>query len=409
MSTSYKNFQKGFGVIPKLTSESTLRGEFEVLATDGKLYYHDGATNSPMVTETQASQGTHRLKNKDLEANTVDFVDGTDTTKRFGVDISTATTGTATDLIFLQTANRQVRIPDADDTLVARNTTDTLTNKTIDGNNNTLINIPSGALPGNIATTNTVQTFTNKTIIAPVIATISNTGTLTLPTTTDTLVGRTTTDTLTNKTLVTPIINRINSDAGNNLVLNAPTGQTANIDINGVPIVTISATSATLAAAVALILTNNSKTVGLMASPTAAASYVITFPPDTPTANTALVFNGSNYVWSTAGGWVTGTATSLVNGGSIGISVTAGQQLFIVGGSGGAVTLSGTAFGISTPVDGAVVRIISNSSINTVALVNTDSALGTIVNGNPILYKYYAMDFQFSSSLSRWIEIGRNF
>jgi hypothetical protein len=45
------------------------------------------------------------------------------------------------------------------------------------------------------------QTLTNKTLTAPIIATIINTGTLTLPTATDTLVGRATTDTLTNKTI----------------------------------------------------------------------------------------------------------------------------------------------------------------------------------------------------------------
>jgi hypothetical protein len=51
-------------------------------------------------------------------------------------------------------------------------------------------------------TTNTgTQTLTNKTLTAPIIATISNTGTLTLPTSTDTLVGRATSDTLTNKTI----------------------------------------------------------------------------------------------------------------------------------------------------------------------------------------------------------------
>ena len=44
------------------------------------------------------------------------------------------------------------------------------------------------------------ETLTNKTLTAPVISTISNTGTVTLPTDTDTLVGRATTDTLTNKT-----------------------------------------------------------------------------------------------------------------------------------------------------------------------------------------------------------------
>jgi len=46
----------------------------------------------------------------------------------------------------------------------------------------------------------TTKTLTNKTLTSPVISTISNTGTITLPTSTDTLVGRATTDTLTNKT-----------------------------------------------------------------------------------------------------------------------------------------------------------------------------------------------------------------
>jgi hypothetical protein len=50
----------------------------------------------------------------------------------------------------------------------------------------------------------TAQTLTNKTLTTPIIATISNTGTLTLPTSTDTIVGRATTDTLTNKTLLSP-------------------------------------------------------------------------------------------------------------------------------------------------------------------------------------------------------------
>lgn len=60
----------------------------------------------------------------------------------------------------------------------------------------------SGTIGGsNIVTLSATQTLTNKTLTAPVISTISNTGTLTLPTSTDTLVGRATTDTLTNKTI----------------------------------------------------------------------------------------------------------------------------------------------------------------------------------------------------------------
>ena len=58
-----------------------------------------------------------------------------------------------------------------------------------------------------VPTISSTDTLTNKTLTAPVISTISNTGTVTLPTDTDTLVGRATTDTLTNKTLTSPIIN----------------------------------------------------------------------------------------------------------------------------------------------------------------------------------------------------------
>ena len=56
-----------------------------------------------------------------------------------------------------------------------------------------------------VSTTGT-QTLTNKTLTAPTIATITNGGTVTLPSGTDQLVGRATTDTLTNKTLTNPAL-----------------------------------------------------------------------------------------------------------------------------------------------------------------------------------------------------------
>ena len=59
---------------------------------------------------------------------------------------------------------------------------------------------------GTLSTLAGTETLTNKTLTTPIIASISNTGTLTLPTSTDTLVGRATTDTLTNKTLTNPTV-----------------------------------------------------------------------------------------------------------------------------------------------------------------------------------------------------------
>jgi len=60
---------------------------------------------------------------------------------------------------------------------------------------------------GEIVTTDETQTLSNKTLTTPTISSILNTGTLTLPTSTDTLVGRATNDTLTNKTLTSPSVN----------------------------------------------------------------------------------------------------------------------------------------------------------------------------------------------------------
>lgn len=57
------------------------------------------------------------------------------------------------------------------------------------------------AIDSTVVTLTGTQTLTNKTLTTPIISQISNTGTLTLPTSTDTLVGRNTTDVLTNKTI----------------------------------------------------------------------------------------------------------------------------------------------------------------------------------------------------------------
>lgn len=149
------------------------------------------------------------LSNKSLVNATSFHVDGTDNTKKIAFQSSGATTGTTSTIAGAQTANRVLTLPNVTDTLAGVTAT---------------------------------QTLTNKTLTAPTISTIVNTGTLTLPSTTDTLVGRITSDTLTNKT----IIDNTNNVAANSL---KTTGAVVNVSSAAPPTTSqvLTATSATTA------------------------------------------------------------------------------------------------------------------------------------------------------------------
>ena len=91
-----------------------------------------------------------------------------------------------------------------------------------------IVTIPNAT--GTIVFKDTTDTLTNKTLTTPTIASITNGGTVTIPSGADTLVARTSTDTLTNKTLTTPTIN-------------SPRIGTLINDANGAEIIKLTATS----------------------------------------------------------------------------------------------------------------------------------------------------------------------
>jgi hypothetical protein len=176
--------------------------------------------------------------------------------------------------------------------VVTAGSTTTLTNKSISGSTNTLSNIANssltnssitvngvtiplgssgtvtailgnaltigtglsgttynGSVPVTIAIDSTVatltgsQTLTNKTLTTPVISSISNTGTVTLPTATTTLVGRDTTDTLTSKS-ISGATNTLSNIANGSLTNSAITVNGSSISLGGSATVTSNTTNA---------------------------------------------------------------------------------------------------------------------------------------------------------------------
>jgi hypothetical protein len=197
-----------------------------------------------------------------------------------------------------------------------------------------------GATGAVVGTTN-FQTLTNKTLTAPVISVISNTGALSLPTSTDTLIGKATTDTLTNKTFDT-----------------AGTGNV--FKINGT---TISGTSGTGSAVLAV-------------SPTVTGTALATNLTASGTV-TAAAFAGP------LTGNVTGSATSLATGRTISLT---GDVTGTTGAFDGtaAVTMTaaiGTGVIVDADVNASAAVAYSKLAL-TGAIVSTDIANDTILNAD---------------------------
>lgn len=130
---------------------------------------------------------------------------------------------------------------------------------------------------GTLVTRAGSETLTNKTLTTPIIAAISNTGTLTLPTSTDVLVGRDTTDTLTNKTLTAPVLGAATATSINKVALTAPAAS-ATLTIANTKTLTVNNTL-TLAGTDATVMTFPSTTgtvVTLAATQTLTAKTLTT-------------------------------------------------------------------------------------------------------------------------------------
>lgn len=134
--------QGGFGHFDTINSQAvdntcTVNG-VNPLTTDTNLNAHIGSSIVHGATgAVVGTTNTQLLTNKSLSDTSTSIVDSVDNSKRLLFDVN-GSSATSTTLTAVQTANRVLTFPDASDTLVARNTTDTLTNKSVDSGSNTI-------------------------------------------------------------------------------------------------------------------------------------------------------------------------------------------------------------------------------------------------------------------------------
>jgi len=166
-------------------------------ATKKVAFECDGLTTATTRTWTfpdsdgtfASTTGTSLLTNKTLDDATCGFVDDGDNTKVLKFQCSGITTATT----------RTITIQDSDDVLVGRDTTDTLTNKTMTAptlNNCAVLSVDADNLT---VTDNTDQTKIFALLCSGI--TTATTRTWTVPDSNDTFVGKATTDVFTNKSL----------------------------------------------------------------------------------------------------------------------------------------------------------------------------------------------------------------
>jgi hypothetical protein len=210
----YKVFLNGVGIVAKSPSTNQYLGDLEVTTPDNRLHFF-GASQDAVTTDNV----TTTLTNKTINAsnNTFSNIPNSALTNS-AVTINGSSVSLGSSVTVKATATNPLTIGTG------------LSGTSYDGSAPVTV-----AIDSTVTTLTGTQTLTNKTLTAPKIATISNTGTLTLPTSTDTVVGRATTDTLTNKTIAAGS-NTISGLANSNL--NGSAGIT-NANLATMPILTI--------------------------------------------------------------------------------------------------------------------------------------------------------------------------
>lgn len=349
----------------------TTNGQMAYDSTLGKFVGRTNSVNDPLLQEARAATLTNKTINAD--SNTITNIENADIKAGAAIDAAKLADGSISNTEFQYlngvTSNIQTQLDNAatdgdlaahiaDTTthgttgdIVGTSDTQVLTNKTIDGDSNTVQDLPLTSIKTVIGDASKFLARDASGI--PVSVNTVPAGTV---------VGTTDTQVLTNKD-----INVGTASNTNRLTI----GKNTKTNLDG-----LTRKEATL------VYGTDSKQL--------------------------YIDDGSNLL-AVGGSWTTYNTESISAGGTVSSSTTVGLQFRRVQGDATSISLSATPFGTGANwPDGTIIRLVGQSNANTVTATNNDAANGMILNGSWIGGYGDQLTVQYDSSAERWFEVERN-
>jgi hypothetical protein len=247
----------------------------------------------PLHISSEGSSANIGLHIQPKGTGLVTISDGTDFNKGIRFRSSGSAASAVTLLDAVSTAGRVVTLPDATTTLVGRDTTDTLTNKSISGSTNTLSNIGNASLTNSAITINGTSTSLGGSISVGTVTSVTGTAPVVSSGGATPAISMAAANTTTNGYLTSTDWNTFNGKGSGSVTSVSGTGTVNGLTLTGT------------------VTTTGSLTLGgtldLSSPPAIGGTTAAAITGTTITANTQ--FNG-------AGTGLTGTATSLSIGGN---------------------------------------------------------------------------------------------